>query len=149
MIPSTFQAPASHGGTRGPALRQHRPSSHQPRKRPIKIPAPVADLPAQGGTRSIVLAGGCFWGLQGMFEHVKGVKRVVAGYAGGEASTAHYQTVGTGEDRTCRIRQDRLRSRRDLLRAVAATVSSRRRTTRRRSTARVPTTDPSTAPPSS
>jgi peptide-methionine (S)-S-oxide reductase len=66
-------------------------------ERPVPLPAPSADLPAQGGTRSVVLAGGCFWGLQGMFEHVKGVKRVVAGYAGGEAATAHYQMVGTGE----------------------------------------------------
>lgn len=63
----------------------------------VRLPAPAADLPAQPGTRSVVLAGGCFWGLQGMFEHVKGVTRVVAGYAGGEAATAHYQTVGSGE----------------------------------------------------
>jgi peptide-methionine (S)-S-oxide reductase len=63
----------------------------------IRLPAPATDLPAGAGTRSVVLAGGCFWGLQGMFEHVKGVSRVVAGYAGGEAATAHYQTVGSGE----------------------------------------------------
>jgi peptide-methionine (S)-S-oxide reductase len=66
-------------------------------ERPVSLPAPAADLPATGGLRSVVLAGGCFWGLQGMFEHVKGVKRVVAGYAGGEATTAHYQMVGSGE----------------------------------------------------
>lgn len=65
-------------------------------ERTVKLPAPVADLPA-GGTRTLVLAGGCFWGLQGMFEHVKGVSRVVAGYAGGEAATAHYEMVGSGE----------------------------------------------------
>lgn len=66
-------------------------------ERPVKLPAPLADLPAQGDTRSLVLAGGCFWGLQGMFEHVKGVTRVVAGYAGGDAATAHYRLVGSGE----------------------------------------------------
>ncbi len=66
-------------------------------ERPVKLPAPLADLPAQGGMRSIVLAGGCFWGLQGMFEHVRGVTRVVAGYAGGDAATAHYRTVSSGE----------------------------------------------------
>lgn len=42
-----------------------------------------------------MLAGGCFWGQQGMFEHVKGVTRVVAGYSGGDKSTAHYEMVGT------------------------------------------------------
>lgn len=66
-------------------------------ERPVKLPAPAADLPAGAGTRSVVLAGGCFWGLQGMFEHVRGVTRVVAGYSGGAADTAHYQTVGSGE----------------------------------------------------
>ncbi|PKU24097.1 peptide-methionine (S)-S-oxide reductase MsrA [Telmatospirillum siberiense] len=43
-----------------------------------------------------VLAGGCFWGVQGVFEHVEGVRRVISGYAGGRAETAHYQTVGGG-----------------------------------------------------
>lgn len=65
--------------------------------RSVRLPAPVADLPATAATRSVVLAGGCFWGTQGMFEHVKGVRRVVAGYAGGEAGTAHYEMVGSGQ----------------------------------------------------
>ena len=47
-------------------------------------------------TQTAVLAGGCFWGMQGVFEHVKGVERVLAGYAGGNASTAHYEMVGSG-----------------------------------------------------
>jgi peptide-methionine (S)-S-oxide reductase len=61
------------------------------------IPAPALDTPAAEATRSqvAVLAGGCFWGLQGMFEHVRGVSRVVAGYSGGEKATAHYEMVGT------------------------------------------------------
>ena len=63
----------------------------------VRLPAPTSDLPALSGTRSVVLAGGCFWGLQGMFEHVEGVKRVVAGYSGGAAATAHYRLVGGGE----------------------------------------------------
>ncbi len=66
-------------------------------ERPVPLPAPAADLPATRGPHSVVLAGGCFWGLQGMFEHVKGVTRVVAGYAGGDAQTAHYQMVGSGQ----------------------------------------------------
>jgi peptide-methionine (S)-S-oxide reductase len=61
------------------------------------IPAPAVDTPAaQAKTSEVaVLAGGCFWGMQGMFEHVKGVTKVVAGYAGGSATTAHYEIVGT------------------------------------------------------
>ena len=59
------------------------------------IPAPAVDVPASSGRQVAVLAGGCFWGLQGMFEHVRGVTKVVAGYSGGTAATAHYEMVGT------------------------------------------------------
>ncbi|HKS22120.1 MAG TPA: peptide-methionine (S)-S-oxide reductase MsrA [Thermoanaerobaculia bacterium] len=59
-----------------------------------QIPSPVLDPPV-AGQQVAVLAGGCFWGMQGMFEHVKGVTKVVAGYSGGEKSTAHYEMVGT------------------------------------------------------
>lgn len=61
------------------------------------IPAPAVDTPAAEATgkQTAVLAGGCFWGLQGMFEHVQGVTQVVAGYSGGDKSTAHYEMVGT------------------------------------------------------
>ncbi len=63
---------------------------------PHAVPAPVvADAPASG-VQTAVLSGGCFWGLQGMFEHVKGVKQVVAGYAGGTKDTAIYEVVSTG-----------------------------------------------------
>lgn len=47
----------------------------------------------------VVLAGGCFWGMQGVFEHVRGVSSVVAGYAGGSAMSAHYDIVETGRTR--------------------------------------------------
>src|SRR4051812_31812277 len=61
------------------------------------IPAPDLDTPGAEATRAqvAVLAGGCFWGLQGMFEHVQGVTKVVAGYSGGDKSTAHYEMVST------------------------------------------------------
>jgi peptide-methionine (S)-S-oxide reductase len=61
------------------------------------IPPPVLDTPANEATglQTAVLAGGCFWGLQGMFEHVQGVTKVVAGYSGGTRETAHYDVVGT------------------------------------------------------
>jgi len=55
----------------------------------------TADAPATA-IQTAVLSGGCFWGLQGVFEHVKGVKQVVAGYAGGAADTAHYNMVSAG-----------------------------------------------------
>lgn len=63
----------------------------------VVIAAPVLDNPkAAGAEQTIVLSGGCFWGVQGVFEHVRGVRRAVAGYAGGARSTAQYETVSTG-----------------------------------------------------
>jgi len=63
----------------------------------VAIPPPALDpaSPAAGGLQSIVLAGGCFWGVQGVFEHVKGVTQAVSGYSGGSKETAHYEMVGT------------------------------------------------------
>lgn len=60
------------------------------------VPAPAVDLPATPGKATAVFAGGCFWGLEGVFDHVAGVTNVVSGYAGGNAATAHYEVVGTG-----------------------------------------------------
>jgi len=61
------------------------------------LPTPSLDNPKQAGPlQTAVLSGGCFWGVQGVFEHVKGVRKVVSGYAGGDRSTARYQDVGTG-----------------------------------------------------
>jgi peptide-methionine (S)-S-oxide reductase len=63
----------------------------------VVIPAPAMDNPkAAGALQTAVLSGGCFWGVQGVFEHLRGVKKVVAGYAGGERSTAQYETVASG-----------------------------------------------------
>ena len=65
----------------------------------IVVPAPAFLEPqlATVGDERAVLAGGCFWGVQAVFQHVKGVKNVVSGYAGGNADTAQYETVSTGE----------------------------------------------------
>ncbi len=61
------------------------------------FPEPAIDSsPSVHGTQTAVLAGGCFWGMEGVFERLKGVKDVVSGFAGGEKSTAHYETVSTG-----------------------------------------------------
>ncbi len=61
-----------------------------------RLPAPAFDAPASGPTETAVLSGGCFWGVQGVFAHVKGVKHVWAGYAGGQRATAEYEIVSTG-----------------------------------------------------
>jgi peptide-methionine (S)-S-oxide reductase len=65
----------------------------------VVLPAPAFMEPQQAamGDERAVLAGGCFWGVQAVFQHVKGVKNVVSGYAGGSAGTAQYETVSTGE----------------------------------------------------
>jgi len=62
---------------------------------PIAAPAPAFDPPTQG-LQTAVLSGGCFWGVQGVFEHVRGVKQVLSGYAGGQGATANYDLVSTG-----------------------------------------------------
>jgi peptide-methionine (S)-S-oxide reductase len=61
-------------------------------------PAPIVDEPLAKlpGSETAILSGGCFWGMQVVFQHVKGVREVVSGYTGGAASTAHYEDVGTG-----------------------------------------------------
>ncbi len=62
------------------------------------LPGPALDLPRtpDGPLQTAVLAGGCFWGVQAVFQHVKGVESAVSGYSGGDQATAHYETVGSG-----------------------------------------------------
>jgi len=63
----------------------------------VTVPPPATDEPAAGRhSETAVFAGGCFWGVQGVFQHVKGVTNAVSGYAGGKAETAHYEMVGSG-----------------------------------------------------
>ncbi|HEY0412394.1 MAG TPA: peptide-methionine (S)-S-oxide reductase MsrA [Allosphingosinicella sp.] len=62
---------------------------------PPPPPAPRIDVPAAAGLQTAVFAGGCFWGIEGVFEHVKGVRRAVSGYAGGRAGDATYDRVST------------------------------------------------------
>ena len=62
-----------------------------------EIPAPMIDEAAgAASSETAVLAGGCFWGVQGVYQHVKGVTSAVSGYAGGEKETAQYYIVGSG-----------------------------------------------------
>ncbi len=65
--------------------------------KPHAIPAPARDEPAHQAPETIVFAGGCFWGVQGVFQHVNGVTRAISGYAGGAAATAHYNMTSRGD----------------------------------------------------
>lgn len=64
----------------------------------VSFPDPSYDAPkaATKGKETAVLAGGCFWGVEAVFEHLKGVSDVVSGFSGGEKNTAHYEEVSTG-----------------------------------------------------
>ena len=71
------------------------PSTAQETRR---VPPPAVDEPASGAQREVaVLAGGCFWGVQGVFSHVDGVVSAVSGYSGGAAGTAHYEMTSRGD----------------------------------------------------
>jgi peptide-methionine (S)-S-oxide reductase len=65
----------------------------------VAIPGPTVDAAkaAKSGEQNAVVAGGCFWGIQAVFQHVKGVKNATSGYSGGEARTAQYEIVSAGE----------------------------------------------------
>jgi peptide-methionine (S)-S-oxide reductase len=62
----------------------------------VNLPAPTQDVTATAPTETAVFAGGCFWGVQGVFQHTKGVLNAVSGYAGGDKATAHYPVVSSG-----------------------------------------------------
>lgn len=63
----------------------------------VVIPPPTLDEVTQAHSETAVFAGGCFWGVQGVFQHVKGVQKSVSGYAGGAANTAEYERVSEGD----------------------------------------------------
>jgi peptide-methionine (S)-S-oxide reductase len=63
----------------------------------VVIPPPTLDEVTQAHSETAVFAGGCFWGVQGVFQHVKGVQKAVSGYAGGAANTAEYERVSGGD----------------------------------------------------
>ena len=62
----------------------------------VKLPPPAFELPAAGTTQTAVFAGGCFWGVQAVFQHTEGVLNAVSGYSGGAKETANYQSIGSG-----------------------------------------------------
>jgi peptide-methionine (S)-S-oxide reductase len=64
----------------------------------VVIPAPTFDNPkTPGGVQTAVIAGGCFWGVQGVYQHVRGVQSVLSGYSGGSKATADYDRVSRGD----------------------------------------------------
>ena len=63
----------------------------------VVIPPPTLDEITQAHSETAVFAGGCFWGVQGVFQHVKGVQKALSGYAGGAADTAQYERVSEGD----------------------------------------------------
>jgi peptide-methionine (S)-S-oxide reductase len=76
----------------------------------VALPAPAVDNPKVAGpVQTAVIAGGCFWGVQGVYQHVRGVQRALSGYAGGSKATADYEAVsrgGTGHAESVEIRFD-------------------------------------------
>jgi peptide-methionine (S)-S-oxide reductase len=62
----------------------------------VVIPPPAMDVPSAEGLQTVVVSGGCFWGVQGVFQHTKGVTSAVSGYAGGSQMTATYEQVSSG-----------------------------------------------------
>ncbi len=75
----------------------------------IRIPAPTLKIAETGKSRVAIFSGGCFWGIEGVFEHVKGVSHAESGYAGGTKASADYETVSsgtTGHAETVRVTYD-------------------------------------------
>src|SRR5438105_3466399 len=62
----------------------------------LALPPPAQDLAPSAASETAVFAGGCFWGVQGVFQHTKGVLSAVSGYAGGDKATAKYDIVSSG-----------------------------------------------------
>ncbi len=84
----------------------------------VSIPPPAQDeaAPASAATQTVVLAGGCFWGVQAVFQYTKGVTSAVAGYSGGTKETAHYEMVGTERTGHAELVAGDVRSAANLLR---------------------------------
>ena len=79
------------------ALGSFASNTLQAAEAPVVIAAPAVDNPkAKGALQTAVFAGGCFWGVEGVFEHVRGVRSVMSGYAGGDKADANYNVVSRG-----------------------------------------------------
>ena len=112
-----------------------------PRLRCRPLPAPAVDIPAASAKapQTAVFAGGCFWGVEAVFRHVKGVSRAVSGYAGGTTKNPELRAGQQRRHRARRIGGGHLRSGAGVATASCSRCSSRSRTIRRSSTGRVRT----------
>jgi len=91
----------------------------------VKAPTPAVQAQEAPGTKTAIFSGGCFWGVEGVFSHVKGVTSAVSGYQGGDAKDAHYETVSTGRTglaESVRVRYDPSKVRYDQLLQVFFSV---------------------------
>jgi peptide-methionine (S)-S-oxide reductase len=93
----------------------------------VRAPVPAVSVPSTAQSETAVFAGGCFWGVQGVYQHVKGVTSAVSGFTGGARDTAHYETVSggdTGHAESVRVTFDpRVVSYADLLRIYFSVVA--------------------------
>ncbi|WP_420139049.1 peptide-methionine (S)-S-oxide reductase MsrA [Sphingomonas sp.] len=93
----------------------------------VRAPAALISVPNSATSETAIFAGGCFWGVQGVFQHVKGVKSAVSGFTGGAANTAHYERVSdgdTGHAESVRVTFDpRVVSYADLLRIYFSVIT--------------------------
>jgi peptide-methionine (S)-S-oxide reductase len=78
------------------AAAAYAPATGKAAEPAVKIAPPAAEAPATGELETAVLAGGCFWGIQAVYQHINGVKNAVSGYAGGAQKDAKYESVGMG-----------------------------------------------------
>ena len=118
-----FASPAPRGGPRARAGRGAAPAPRLPafaEEAPRRLPEAVTRSTETPGARVAVFAGGCFWGVQGVFQHVRGVREAVSGYAGGAAADADYKAVSARRHRPCRGGVGDLRPGRDPLRRAPA-----------------------------
>ena len=96
-LPRLATTLAGWGGALALALGAFHLGTSSASEAAVKIPPPVADETTSArGMQTAVFAGGCFWGVQGVFQRVQGVSQAVSGYSGGKASTAKYELVGSG-----------------------------------------------------
>ncbi|TPQ40019.1 peptide-methionine (S)-S-oxide reductase [Bradyrhizobium guangdongense] len=94
MRKTSFHVPSLLAATAALALAFATPS--RAAEEAVVIPVPAVDAGSSSGIQTAVLAGGCFWGVQGVFQHTAGVVNAVSGYAGGTKATADYNTVSSG-----------------------------------------------------
>jgi peptide-methionine (S)-S-oxide reductase len=96
MTRRSFSRPSLYAAALGVAISAFAAAPSFSAEDAVIIPPPAMDAQPTGGTQTVVLAGGCFWGVQGVFQHTAGVLNAVSGYSGGNKVTADYTMVSTG-----------------------------------------------------